>query len=296
MQRRDFLKLSALALTGVAVSSTKAFQIPDPGQKAILKISAQEGVVPGNSLEEKFDFMEANGIVGFEPGGGGLSGRVEDILSKLQGRNIKVSAICAGFKGVPMSEKPEVRREAIDSIKEILTAAGALGANGVIAVPAFNKQTTLGNKEGREILLKEVLPELGDHAQKCKTHLILEPLNRGECFFLRQVADGAAICRDANNPGIGLMGDFWHMTWEETSDFAAFIAGAKWLCHVHIASRKNRRTPGEDGDADNYIDGFRGLKSIGYQQYISFECGSKGPREKTLPDACKLIREQWEQA
>ena len=26
------------------------------------------------------------------------------------------------------------------------------------------------------------------------------------------------MCKDVNNPGAGMMGDFWHMTWEETSD------------------------------------------------------------------------------
>lgn len=297
MQRREFFKLSAMAgLAAALTPAARAFTIPDPAQKAVLKISAQEGVVPGNNLKEKFDFMEANGIVGFEPGGGGLGGRVEELKKAMEGRNIKVSAICAGFKGVPMSKDKAIREEAVESIKEIMTAAGALGSTGVIAVPAFNNQNGLENKEGREVMVKDVLPRLGEHAVKVGTRLILEPLNRGEAFFLRQVADAASICRDVNHPGVALMGDFWHMTWEETSDFAAFIAGAKWLWHVHIASRKQRRTPGEDGEADNYVDGFRGLKAIGYQQYISFECGSSGPREKTIPAACDLIREQWAQA
>ena len=297
MQRRDFLKMSALAGIAAGLAPVaKAFEIPNPAKQAELKISLQEGVAPGKSLNEKLDFMEANGVVGLEVGGGNLGNRVDELNNALKNRKIKMSAICAGFKGVPMSHDPAVRREAINSIKEIVTAAGAIGSVGVIFVPAFNGQTQLGNKAGREILLKEVLPELGDHAAKCGTHVILEPLNRGECFFLRQVADAAAICRDANNPGVKLMGDFWHMTWEETSDFAAFVAGAKWLEHVHIASRAHRRTPGEDGEKDNYVDGFRGLKAIGYQNYISFECGCDGPREATVANACKLIREQWAQA
>ena len=261
-----------------------------------LNISFQEGVAYGNSLNEKLDFCEANGVVGLEPGGGGLAKRVDEFKKALSGRKVKISAICAGFSGVPMSDDPKVRRQAIDSIKEIVTAAGELGSTGVIMVPAFNGQTKMGNQEGRKIMVEEVLPELGEHAVKCGTHVILEPLNRGEAYFLRQVEDGAAICKDVNNPGVALMGDFWHMTWEETSDFAAFVSGAKWLWHVHMASRKKRRIPGEDGDADNYIDGFRGLKAIGYQHYVSFECGCGGDRKTLLENACKLLREQWEQA
>ena len=179
-------------------------------------------------------------------------------------------------------------------MKEILTAAGALGSTGMVMVPAFHNQTKLGHQESRELLVK-LLPELGDHAHKAGTRLLLEPLNRRECHFIRQVADGAAICRDVNNPGIALMGDFWHMTWEETSDMAAFIAGGKYIHHVHMASRKERKMPGED-EGDNYVEGFRGLKLIGYQDFVSLECGCKGDRAKAIPAAAKLLREQWEMA
>jgi sugar phosphate isomerase/epimerase len=294
--RREFVTISGLA--GLAASlpePAQAMSIPDPPQKAVLKMSCQEGVAPGKTLGEKLDFMEKHAIEGFEPGGKGLAQRVEDIQKALQGRKIKVSAICAGFSGVLISEQETVRKQAVDSIKEILTAAGALGSTGLIMVPAFHKQTTLGHQESRELLVK-LLPELGDFALKANTRVLLEPLNRREAHFLRQVADAAAICRDANNAGICCMGDFWHMTWEETSDMGAFISAGKYLHHVHMASRKTRNMPGED-EGDNYIEGFRGLKAIGYQDYISFECGSKNKdRTVTIPAALKLIREQWAKA
>jgi len=93
-----------------------------------------------------------------------------------------------------------------------------------------------------------------------------------------------------------VMGDFWHMTWEETSDRGAFISAGNYLHHVHIASRKRRKMPGEDGAADNYTEGFKGLKEIGYSDYVSFECGLEGDPAVTLPAAVKLMREQWELA
>jgi sugar phosphate isomerase/epimerase len=295
LNRREFLTASALtSLVGAVTPTARAFTLPDPSQKARLRLSCQEGGTPGQSLGEKLDFLEANGFEGLELGGGGLAKRVEDIQKALQGRKIKVSAICAGFKGVLISDQEESRNTALASMKEILTAAGALGSTGMIMVPAFNNQTKLDHKEGRDLLVK-LLGDLGDHAQKAGTRVLLEPLNRRECHFLRQVADGAAICRDVNNPGVGVMGDFWHMTWEETSDMAAFIAAGSYLHHVHMASRKTRKTPGED-EGDNYVDGFKGLKLIGYQDFVSFECGCKGDRAKAIPAAAKLLREQWEMA
>ena len=266
----------------------------DNAPKARLRLSCQESVAPGKSLTEKLDFLEAGGFEAIEPSGRDLTKRVEEFQKALQGRKIKISAVCAGFQGVLISEQAEERKKALDSMKEILTAAGALGSVGMIIVPAFNNQTKLGHQEARELLVK-LLPDLGEHAHTAGTKILLEPLNRGECHFLRQLADGAAICRDVNHPGIALMGDFWHMTWEETSDFAAFVAAGKYLQHVHCASRKDRKMPGEDA-GDNYVDGMKGLKYIGYQNFVSLECGCKGDRKQALTAAVRLLREQWELA
>jgi sugar phosphate isomerase/epimerase len=214
----------------------------------------------------------------------------------LQGRNIKVSAICAGFSGWLIAENEEQRKECMESSKEILAAAGELGSVGMILVPGFNgQQPSLQMPQAREVLMEE-LKELGDFAQAHNTTLILEPLNRKEAWFLRLLADAAAMCRDTACPGITCLGDFWHMTWEETSDYGAFMSAGKYLQHVHIASRKRRKMPGEDGEADNYTDGFRALKELNYSHYVSFECGTEGEREKTVPAAVALLRSQWEQA
>jgi sugar phosphate isomerase/epimerase len=92
------------------------------------------------------------------------------------------------------------------------------------------------------------------------------------------------------------MGDFWHMQ-EETSDYGAlWSAGVDYLQHVHIASRGRRKTPGEDGEKDNYVDGFRALKEMGYDKYVSFECGAVGDKKTVQTAAVQLLRDQWEQA
>jgi sugar phosphate isomerase/epimerase len=52
--------------------------------------------------------------------------------------------------------------------------------------------------------------------------------------------------------------------------------------------------PGEDGDADNYPEGFRALKTLNYSNYVSFECGCKGDRNIVVPEAVKLMRDQWD--
>ncbi len=88
----------------------------------------------------------------------------------------------------------------------------------------------------------------------------------------------------------------------------AFICAGKLLSHVHIAGLKQRIIPGVFAEADYYVDGFKGLKLIGYRGAISFEGGwPKNPEEpkKDLPqeektklirNMVKLLQEQWEMA
>ena len=302
MDRRSFLGSAAAGIAGAAVLSTPAGLLTScssgTGTKKSpeLRLSFQEGTAPGESLNEKFDYMEKLGIVGFEPHGKQLLKRAEEFRQALSGRNIKVSAICAGFDGFILAEDPAVKASFDSSMRELIAAAGEIGSTGVIMVPAFNAQKPCRphTMETRDYLCEQ-LHELGEYALKHNTTVILEPLNRKEAFYLRLVSDAAAICRDADSEGVRCMGDFWHMQ-EETSDYAAFISAGKYLQNVHVASRGQRRMPGEDGQLDNYIDGMRALKELDYQNYISFECGTAADRNVVVPAAVELLRSQWEQA
>jgi sugar phosphate isomerase/epimerase len=300
--RRQFLKTTIAGTATLAIGGCNTFASTETkagsiAGKAQLNISFQEGTAPGATLQEKFDFMEEHNVVGFEPHGKPLLQRKQEYKEALKGRNIKVSAVCAGFDGFILSTDPEVRKLCRDTMAELIIAAGEFESTGVIIVPAFNNQVPVmpHTQETRDFLCEQ-FDEMGTFAQQHGTTVILEPLNRREAFYLRQVADAASICRDINNPGVTCLGDFWHMTWEETSDMGAFISAGDYLQHVHIASRERRSVPGEDGAADNYVDGFRGLKMIGYNKYVSYECGIQGEREVVVPVSLELLRKQWEEA
>ena len=211
---------------------------------------------------------------------------MDEIKKAMKGRPLKVSAICAGFEGWLIARDPKIRKQCMDSMKEILTAAGELGSVGMIMVPSFNRQDEQGSlppKDARILMVpytwwterkedgpKMLLQELGDHAVKAGTTVILEPLNRKECYFLRQLADAAAICRDANNPGVAMMGDFWHMTWEETCDMGAFLsAGGPSQARAHRQSAHPQ-------------DARRGRRGRQLRQ------GIQGPQDDRLPELHQL--------
>ncbi len=289
MNRRELIAASTVAGLGAAAG----VQAERPRSTARLLLSSQEGIIPGKDLAEKIARMEQWGFDGIEVGGGGFPDRVEELRKALASSKLKISAICAGTPGGPLiNENPETRKNAVREIKMLLEAAAALGSTGVIIVPAFNGQTKLGPIDGRKVLM-ELLVEIGEHGAKVGARILLEPLNRGEAWFLRLLADAAAMCRETNSPGVAMMGDFYHMNIEEPSDMGAFVSAGPWLHHVHLASRK-RVLPGQD--ERDFTGGFKGLKWIGYQDYCSLECGCDGDRELEIPKAVKFLRAQWRKA
>jgi len=310
LTRRNFFKasLGSAAVASLSACSGKDSCCSTTANKCLpfnpnakLNLSFQDGSLRASeqgvtlSLKDKLDIMERLGVTGLEVGGRGLGGRVDEFKQALSGRNIKISAICAGFQGFMLSEEEEVRNQCRDTMQEIIVAAGKLGSTGVIIVPAFNSQKpVMPHTQATRDFLCKWFDELGKFAVENGTTVILEPLNRGEAFYLRQVGDAASICRDINNPGVTCMGDFWHMTREEASDMGAFISAGKYLQHVHVASRRKRRIPSTDGEADNYVDGFRGLKIIGYDKYVSYEGGSGD--EALLKTSVELLRKHWDEA
>lgn len=313
MKRRDFLAASAAVtalsmtnLTSVRADSTDSTydgKSANQSAKAKLRISSQFGQIPGGSIAEKAERCKKWGIEALELGGGQVNSAAS-VRKELDDAGMLASAICWGsHNGDLCSDIVEKRQPGIDDLKKALEAAGIMGSTGVIYVPAFNGQTKLTNQEIRKILM-DTFPALADFAAECNTSIIFEPLNRGEAYFLRQVADGAAIARDIaeqcsekGKSGIKVMGDFYHMSIEEPDMMGAFISGGKYLQHVHLAggvTNPRRTIPGQN--ETRFVEGFRGLKYIGYDKFCSFECGVVGDKEVEVPKACDFLRKEWELA
>ena len=297
MNRRDFVLASAALGAGLSTSATftKAAEVADDKKDVCLKLSSQISLIPGKSIGEKLDRMLGWGFEAVELHRDVLT-KADEYASAVEKAGIPVSAICWGsMEGDMVSEDVSKRGPARELLKKVCTIAGQLKVtDGVIYVPAFNGQTKLTCPEIRKLLV-ETLPEIGEHALTAGSRIVMEPLNRKEAYFLRQVADGASIARDCKTDGICVMGDFYHMFYEETSDMGAFISGGNRLHHVHLASRSKSRTlPGIDGTS--YVDGFKGLKMIGYQNYCSLECNVKGDAMIEIPKSVKYLQDQWAQS
>ncbi len=287
MKRRQFLT-GAAATAGAVLSSVRA-QAP---REAVLRLGSQESRLPGANLKEKVANLAAWGGTGLEPHGNPWS-RLAEIREALSGTEVKVSALCWGsHKGDLVSTDPDRRKKGIEDLRAALETAGELGAQGVIFVPCFHKESELPPAELDKILL-DILPPLGEHAARCRTRVLLEPLNKGETFYLNRVEQAAEICRKVNSPGIALMADFYHMSREEADQAAAIVTGGPWLHHVHVATGKSRILPAQE--EHSFVEGMRGLRKVGYQGWCSLECGIRKGTDPMveIPKAFEHLREQW---
>ena len=293
MDRREFVKSSLVGagtVAGLSSDGLPAAATEKPQAAAVLKLCSQDGRIPGKSLKEKAENLLKWGGVGLELGAIDVN-RAKQVRKELEGTGAGIAALCYGY--IPLIDPDEEkRRKGVESLKKALEAAGEAGSTGVVFVPAFNQHPQLPFAEGRKVLVG-LLPAVGEYAVKCGTRVLLEPLNRGEARFLNQLAVAASICRDCKSDGIAMMGDFYHMFIEETSDEGAFLSAGKYLHHVHLASRQ-RNLPGQD--ERSFVDGFRGLKRIGYQDYCSLECGCKGDPMVEIPKSFAFLKSEWKKA
>jgi len=304
MDRRSFFKTSVVGAGAVAglvstvPSPATAEEAPRPPENAMLKLCSQERLVPGKNTEERLENLKNYGGVGMEFGAMDVNG-AKDIKKKCADAGVGVAALCWGTF-LLIAPEAETRRKAVDTLKGALDAAAEAGSTGVICVPAFHGDPQLEFYEAKKVLL-DLLPEVGAHAAQVGSRVLFEPLNRGEARFLNQLALTAQICRDSGSPGIAMMGDFYHMGIEETSDEGAILSAGPHLHHIHLASRL-RFLPGQDRTKEpdkperRFIDGFRGLKQIGYHDYCSLECTCQGDPAVEIPKSFAFLKSQWEQA
>jgi len=251
-----------------------------------------------DDLNAKLDYAESHGYAAVEIGTGDwLLDNGEALQKAMRGRGIAIATACGPSD---FSYADPARRDAeVEKFLPQLDILGALHSAGLIVCPA-RATPELPFPELRRDFVENTGRRLAERARAAGTEIVLEPLRREETPFLRLVADGAAMARDIG-PGAACMADFWHMAREETSDEGAMLSAGPLLRHVHIASLKTRRVPGDD-DGDRYIGGFRALKRMGYAGAIAFEgsfdaaCDTPAARDARLSRMAAFLREEWQRA
>jgi sugar phosphate isomerase/epimerase len=220
----------------------------------------------------------------------------ENWIKALSHRSLAVSAMDWGNFSLMVSESAQERQKAVDSLKAAIDAAHEIKAPALICVPPRLDKGSLPDPIATRKMLLETLIPLGELAAKAGTSIAIEPVQRTSVNCLHTVVDVASFCRESKSPGLGVVADFSIMMVEETNLTGAFLSGGSYVRQVHLSSR-GRKLPGKEAeDGQQYLEGFRGLKMIGYQKYCSFECGRFEPYEKDVTQSIAFLQDIWARA
>jgi D-psicose/D-tagatose/L-ribulose 3-epimerase len=170
----------------------------------------------------------------------------------------------------PIGETVKIRKAAVDRLKQVIDLCHTAGATKLCGPfhSALGQFTGKGPTADEWSRAKEVLSQVADHAKKAGITLVLEYLNRFECYFLTCAADCARFVNEVNHPNLRMMYDTFHANIEEKCPAAAIKTCAPVMVHVHI-SESDRSTPGE-GNVD-WDTTFAALKSVNYEGWLMVE-------------------------
>ncbi len=190
----------------------------------------------------------------------------------------------------PISDSPAVRQAAIDRLKTVIEVCHAAGVQKLCGPihSALGQFSGSGPTPDEWKWGKQTLSAVADFAATAGVTLVVEYLNRFECYFLNSAADTARFVKEINHPAVRMMYDTFHANIEEKNVAAAIKVCAPVMVHVHI-SANDRSTPGE-GQVD-WDSTFKTLKDVAYDGWLVVE--AFGLALPALAAATKIWRRMY---
>jgi sugar phosphate isomerase/epimerase len=260
-----------------------------------MKLGVQDRSLAGRTLLEKWRFATELGFDGIELRGGNEFADRLDELIEARKAGVVLPSVCATPDHFIGDFDAENRRDAIRTMKSLLTVIVEAGGFGAITPASFGMFSTRMSRvppprspaEDRAVLL-DALGELAEHARQVGGIVLLEPLNRYEDYLVNTLADGASLIRELGLPTVRLMADTFHMNIEEADPADSLREHADLLGHVQVAD-SNRLEPGA-GHYD-WHGTLGALDQIGYRGWLVLECRHlSGPPELALPPVPGILR------
>jgi len=276
--RRDFIKLSALAGTGLLLRPCNGFAIAMEAAKFLDRIGISTGIANNGILATAgYTFVEEN-VRGFL-----VPAEADSVfdqkLALLKDSKLPVEACNSFLPGDLKCVGPAPLHEDILKFSEIAFRRAKMagvktivfGSGSARAIPeSFSREEA---KNQFISLCKQIAP----FAEKYDVFISLEPLNTKECNFINSVAEGGEIVEAVNHKNFRLLADVYHMLMENESP-ANITKYGHLLYHTHIAEKTGRTPPGVN--KDDFTPYFKALKDVKYEGRMAIECSWKNIGEQ----------------
>jgi len=261
-----------------------------------LRLSIQEGLLPGKTLLEKWDVALSYGFEAIEllgQGGYRLRERLPE-LRAAQAAGVVMPTVCVNMAYFIGDFDRGLRTNAIAQLKSqlsVIAELGGLGAMTPASYGLFSKRLPpfvppRSEAEDRKVLL-DALTSLGEHAGREGVLIMLEPLNRYEDYLVNRLETAVDLVRATGLASVRVVADTYHASIEETDPCAAVLEAAPYLAHVQV-SDTNRLEPGA-GHLD-WPPLLAALRSCGYTGDLALECRLSGPAPDVLPSVPAFLR------
>lgn len=261
-----------------------------------MKITCQEQLLPGATLDQKWEQAQRFGYDGIElrgKGGHRLRERLPE-LREARRAGVVMNTVCVEMTHFIGDFDADRRRDAVANLRTQLSVIAELGGTSVMTPASygmFSRRlppfTPPRDEAGDRAVLLDALGELGEHAGSEGVRILLEPLNRYEDHMVNRLAQAVELAEATGLASVGVVADSYHMNIEESHPATALCAAGERLAHVQV-SDSNRLEPGA-----GHLDwpAFLGaLDRIGYTGDLAAECRLSGPAEQVLPRAASVLR------
>ncbi|QQQ79192.1 sugar phosphate isomerase/epimerase [Saccharothrix sp. 6-C] len=247
------------------------------------KIACQEQLLPGASIEQKWEFAQSAGFDGIElraRDGEAFAARL-GVLERAAGRGVVMPSVC-------LDALPLVGDDLGDGLRQVSSLA-ALGTRTVV-VPLSDLRRVPRQRSSTpdRDTWSDGLRRLAEQAGRDGVSLCLQPVNRYEGRPVNTLDQAAQLCRAAGSPAVRVAAGTFHMNIEEADPAGALLAAGPWLGHVGLADSTGLE-PGA-GHVD-WPALFAALDAAGYEGWTSLACRLSGPAEVVLGAAVGVLRQ-----
>jgi hydroxypyruvate isomerase len=286
MQRRDFLKTSALTTSGIAsgamlyANQNTPVNLPNE-PKFRLRYAPHLGMFKHSAGDDPIDqlkFMADQGFTAFEDNG--MKGRTVSLQEKMAKTMAELDMQMGVFVAHKIywnepnlaSGKKEWREEFLSDIRTSIECAKRVNATWMTVVPGhLDLRQDMGYQTANVV---ESLRQACDILEPHNLVMVLEPLNfrNHPGLFLTKAAQTFEICKAVNSPSCKILFDIYHQQIQEGNLIPNIEKCWDEIAYFQIGDNPGRNEP-TSGEI-NYKNVFKYIYERGFTGVLGMEHGN----------------------